>query len=77
MPHLQICPQADHPLSPYLLPHHTLVAKDDETWQREASKITISCQVVTQPESVATNGLHLLLKYRCAWLMQYCDNGCF
>ena len=63
---LQIYPQLDHPFI-YSLPHHTLVAKDDETWQREASKITVGCQVVTQPEGTATNGLHLLLKYRWVW----------
>ena len=54
----------DHPFTPYLLPHHMLVAKDDEAWQREASKIVISQQVFTQPEPVATSGLHILLKYR-------------
>lgn len=65
---ISIYPQSDHPFAPYLLRHHTLVAKDDETWQREASKIFVSRQVVTQPEGVATNGLHILLKYRWVWL---------
>ena len=59
----------------YLLPHRTLVAKDDENWQREASKITVACQVITQPEGVPTNGSHLLLKYRWVWVIQSCDHS--
>lgn len=46
-----------------------LIAKDDETCQREASKIVVSSQVITQPESAATNGSHMLLKYRWVWLL--------
>ena len=57
----------------YSLPHRTLVAKDDEAWQREASKIMVVCQVITQPEAMATNGSHLLLKYRWVWLICSCD----
>jgi len=62
----------DHPVTPYMLPHHMLVGNDDDTWQQEASKINVSCHMITQPESVPTNGLHILLKYRWVWLM--CDS---
>lgn len=64
MSHFQIYPQLDNTFAPFFLPHRTLVAKDDEAWQREASKITVSQQVVTQPEGMPTNGLDILLKYR-------------
>lgn len=69
---LQISPRSDNLFAPYLLPHCTLVANDDETWQREASKIIVSHQVITQPEAMPTDGLHILLRYRWVWLIRSC-----
>jgi len=61
---LQVYPLSDQLLTPFLLPYRLLVAMDDETCQREITKVTSSLQIIAQPEATPTNGLHALLKYR-------------
>ncbi|XP_065883334.1 lipid droplet-regulating VLDL assembly factor AUP1-like isoform X2 [Dysidea avara] len=63
-PNAKVYPSSDQLLTPTLLPYQLLVAKDDETCQREVTKVTNSLQIIAQPEATPTNGSHALLKYR-------------
>ena len=62
-------PSSDQLLTPVLLPYRLLAAKDDETCQREVTKVTSSLQIIAQPEPTPTTGLHALLKFRLACIL--------